>query len=296
MEPRKGRGVFVRPAEQRSNGNFHAQRRKSIGFALFGHYSTIDPEAQHVLHGATSVLQESGRQIFFRVFADEVEIEQQLPDFLETVGGLIITRDVTQAVIETVLKANVNVVRLDYRPRGQTANPFSEVFCEAERSGHLAAQQLLMHGHRQLAVYTTKHEDLEYVNLTYEGVCRGCREHQADPPHLFAAPDASSQGEAIRDMVDRQDLTGVIAIDDLTACRLIRELVALDVNVPESKSVVSIGGLPRDQLTEPDLARVNRGYFEMGAETARTLLLPSKLLVKNSLDVSFEAGRTLQPK
>jgi len=64
VAPRKGRGVFVRPAEQRSNGNFQAQRRKSIGFALFGHYSTIDPEAQHVLYGATSVLQESGRQIF----------------------------------------------------------------------------------------------------------------------------------------------------------------------------------------------------------------------------------------
>jgi len=166
-----------------------------------------------------------------------------LPDFLETVGGLIITRDVTQAVIETVLKANVNVVRLDYRPRNQSVQ---------------------------------------------RGVLRG---------RTFGAPpDASSQVEAVRDMVDRQDLTGVIAIDDLTACRLIRELVALDVKVPESKSVVSIGGLPRDQLTEPNLARVNRGYFKMGAETARTLLLPSKLLVKNSLDVSFEAGRTLQPK
>ena len=57
----------------------------------------------------------------------------------------------------------------------------------------------------------------------------------------------------------------------------------LGVEEPESKSVVSIGGLPRDHLTESALARVNRGYFKMGAKTAITRDLMDSLWCKTNL-------------
>ena len=296
VEPRKGRGVFVRSAQQRRNSRANSLPNKSVGFVLFGHYSTIDPEAQQVLHGATSVLQRVGRQVVFRVFAsdDEDETEQQLTDFLETVGALIITREVTPSVIEAVLRANVPVVRLDYRPRSDKSNPFSEVFCEAERSGHLAGQQLLMHGHLRTALYTIKETDDDFVTHTLAGVCRACSEYQVKPPQVFASPDLTSRKQAVRALIDSEEISGVIVIDDLTACRLIHEMAVLGAAVPETKSVISIGGLPREHLSEPGLARVNRGYFEMGAETARSLLTSSQTILKSSLGVSFEVGHTLR--
>lgn len=292
VQPQKGRGVVVRTAAARHTPATTA-RETAVGFAIFGDYSEYEPESQVVLHGAMSVLQEAGYNILYRIFRPEEDLAAALPDYLASMARLIFMRDVTAEVVEMIRAAGVHAVFQDYRPPSDHDPRVSVVRCESEPSGHMAAQQLLMHGHRRLALFTAKPESNEHVRYSLAGMRRACREYECGEPSLWCATDRRLEHDAARQLAADKGITGVVVLDDMAACRLIRSLTDLGVNIPADKSVVSIGGLSRDHLSEPMLCRVNRHYHRIGAEAARLALQAGRQVVHSYLNVTFEAGRTL---
>ncbi len=296
VRPEKGRGVFVQPqesrqAEQAAPSNV---RLRNVGFAVVGDFSEYEPELQVVLHGATSALQDSGFHLSYRIFPRDEQLLPRLSAFLEDVSSLIITRDVTHEVAEAVRASGVKAVFLDFRPPGSGEHEgFNLVCCEAEHSGHLAAHMLAVYGHRQLAVFSPLAESSEYVRASLEGMRRACQESELAEPRVYFATQRDQEERAIRELIDDHQITGIVVINDQSACRLISDLRQSGIRVPEDKSVVSIGGLPREQLSEPHLARVNRHYHRLGAEAARAAISQRAEVVHTTYGVNFEAGATL---
>lgn len=299
VKPEKGRGVFVQPPHQRRQHYSVAAAARSlksrqVGFVIFGDYSAYEPEAQMVLHGAMSVFEKAQRHVQYRIVRDDEHLEENLALFLEGVSAMIITRDVTPKAADMIAAAGVRTVVLDHRTKGVAAeHRFSRVVCSAERSGHLAAQTLTMHGHRHLGLITHIPEQHAYMAEILSGIRRACDEQDLPKPKVLFTGTRDQERAVIESLVTNKELSGIIAINDHPASRLVVELRQAGVNVPERKSVVSIGGLSRAELTEPSLARVNRNYLELGAAAAEVLLSDTSKIIHKTIESRFEAGQTL---
>lgn len=296
VRPEKGRGVFVQPEESRQATQSlpTGMRMRNVGFAVFGDFSEYEPELQVVLHGATAALQDSEFHLSYRIFPRDEQLLSRLSAYLEDLSSLIITRDVTPEVAEVVRDSGVKTVFLDFRSPGTGEHDgFNLVCCEADYSGHLAAHMLAAGGHRKLAVYSPLLESSEYVAASLAGMGRACREYEMPEPRVWFATDREKEEWMIHELIEDRETTGVIVFNDQPACRLIRDLRQNGIRVPQDKSVISIGGLPREQLSEPHLARVNRQYHRLGVEAARAAIGNRTELVQKSFGVSFEGGATL---
>ena len=296
VRPEKGRGVFVQPRALRQGVSADAPPT-NVGFAIVGDFSEYEPELQMVLHGAMAQLQETPEanwHLSYRIFPRDNQLMLRLSAFLQDIAALIITRDVTPEVAQAVAASGVRTVFLDYRPLEAAEHEgFHVVCCEAEHSGHMAAHLLAIAGHRQLVVFAPFAKDNEYAMSTFAGVQRAAREYALPEPRIDFAATRAEEEDLVRRLAVDAGATGIIALNDIPACRLIHDLRQRGVRVPEDKSVLSIGGLSREQLSEPGLARVNRHYHRLGCEAARAATGVRAQIVHRSYSGSFEAGTTL---
>jgi DNA-binding LacI/PurR family transcriptional regulator len=71
--------------------------------------------------------------------------------------------------------------------------------------------------------------------------------------------------------------------------------MASGVSVPQDKSIISIGGLPREMLIGWDIpmTRVNVNYRLMAQEAARLLVTESRAAIHKPVPATLEKGQTI---
>jgi DNA-binding LacI/PurR family transcriptional regulator len=159
-------------------------------------------------------------------------------------------------------------------------------------AGYLAGQMLHSYGHRDIGfVYVM---DNEYYRSVEQGFFRAGLELGARCRAGFKAPNREAEIEIARVIAQDKELTGLVVVGDQFSGRIIQDLERLGVCVPNDKSILSIGGLPRHILQEPNLARIKGSGELMGQEAAQILLSENAKVVHKFLPVAFEPGRTLK--
>lgn len=156
--------------------------------------------------------------------------------------------------------------------------------CNMDENGYIATRALLAHGHRRIAFLTTpltKH-NRQMVNRGFRHAMEeaGLTVREED---IFIYSDEREIDDGLFEFESGKELsrrlikadrgyTGVVAVNDLLACGVMRGLATLGVRVPQDISVVGIDDIPQCTIVTPTLTTVNQGNYQHGYEVCQALI------------------------
>lgn len=149
------------------------------------------------------------------------------------------------------------------------------VLCEEERGGYLAARHLMEHGRRKL-IYVYDNDLIFSINQRREGFLRACREEGLADVRLIQNLDtqgrdnATGTAERIAGLY-RMGYNGVVAFCDMIARRLVAQLRALDLHVPDDIGIIGYDNTDSVVPTAFPLCSVDGHWEEMSAAAVRLL-------------------------
>ncbi len=283
---KQGKGIIANIPDKIEDN----KRLDTIGFAVIGEYSEYDPVNQMMLQSASKVIREAGKETSYGVFPLTSQANKEdFTRFIDNVGGVILCERVSEWILDLIRIKDVNAVVIgDYIDCSD--KEVHQVYADTESAGSYAVQILKVAGHRKVAFL--KQLDTNYYRKIQNGMEEACRSCGMSF-EVFEIPNREAEVQVADVLSKDVDWTGVIVVGDMHACRLIKDLSERGIDVPEDKSVVSIGGLPRTSLIYPNLTRIDTGYEEMGAESAKILLNTYMHKVRRVLPVKVEFGDTV---
>ena len=294
VKTKQGRGMFAQnPSEVAMPA--HAQRQQTVGFAVIGPYFQYNPVSQMILHGAVSELRPAGKAVSYAVIPKDENFRESFEGFLESISALMVSGDVDAEVLEIAKQRGVRTVVVG-QPlvAGDLNGQCSKVCSDAQSAGYMAGLVLALHGHKQLGfVYEF---DSTYFLQVKQGFDRACEDYEIEAYQAFTFSwrDPEQEPKTAAQICEMEELSGLVVAGDMHTCRLIQYINSCGLDVPEDKSVIAVGGLPRNILSQPQLARINIGYGQMGAEAAKPLLEDKQQTVRITLPLWFEKGATLR--
>ncbi|MFP5333481.1 MAG: LacI family DNA-binding transcriptional regulator [Acidimicrobiia bacterium] len=139
--------------------------------------------------------------------------------------------------------------------------------------GHDAAAHLLSLGHRHTAVVAGPSR-LASVTARLEGFAAAVEAGGAPPPVVMHADFTRAGGAAAtREILEhRPEVTAILALNDLMAIGVVRQLEQEGRTVPEDVSVVGFDDIPQAADFHPALTTVRVPMAEIGAEAMRLAL------------------------
>lgn len=156
--------------------------------------------------------------------------------------------------------------------------------CSMDENGYIATQALIERGHRRIAFLTTPltRHNRQMVDKGFRKAMRECGAHVSDEDVLVFTEEREIDNglfefeagkELARQLVQSgRGYTGVVAVNDLVACGVIRGLTSLGVRVPEDVSIVGIDDIPHCVIVTPTLTTVNQGNYHHGYEVCLRLI------------------------
>lgn len=294
VKPKHGKGFFVSRPEDSEDGRLN-QRNMNFGFALFCDRPS-DPVYTLILNGAASVLKQHGRDVILRVFKSSLMgsgHDGTMAEFANGLDRLIIAGDDIQPSLLGSLVGSEKRIVVASHVFQETAEEkyFSRIVSDARSASYLAVQLLLANGHRRIGLVNGC--DSWYFAEIRVGFETACDEAEINSPEVFEVSCYQEEQAVAEEISRKHDLTGIVVTGDQHACRMIHFLGQNGCRVPENKSIVSIGGLPREDLTIPNLSRINACCERHGEEAAKMILGDSDSVVHKVLPVRLEKGNTV---
>lgn len=291
-----GRGVF---AEQLRGGQPGERGliSSTVGFAVFGQYQDMNPVHQIFLHGAASELHEHDRDVAYGIFRAEEEKQEQFARFLDRVSAVMICQQITSETLETLREGKIPTVVVGHMPSEELpCDEFHNVYADMDGAGYLATQSLAIHGHQKVAMITRLPLEHPATHAINRGMQMACDQYGVIDGGKFYSDRFTGYLELARHFADDPELTGLVVMGDHGGIMLAQAFAAVGITIPDHKSVVCIGGLPREMLVgwETPLTRVNINYRMMGQEAARLLLSSTQATIHKSVPATLEKGQTLK--
>jgi DNA-binding LacI/PurR family transcriptional regulator len=267
------------------------------------------------MHGAESVLTPRGFHLTVYSthsgdpFQSERRERERLDDCLsQGASGVILwpaTRHGNADALQRLVAARIPVVLVDH----QLPEPGLDfVGIDNVAAAYRATQHLIQAGHRRIAHFT-RANTMPTTLQRIEGYCRALEDHALpfDDDWLKRCPPGSRELGALDALLRSGNRpTALLAINDMTALRLLHHLVRRQIRVPDEVAVVGIDDLSVADLTAVPLTTVHQPFEEIGAEAARLLmdriegrlqgppevrLLPTRLVVRASCGASVAEAR-----
>ncbi|MBN2713211.1 MAG: GntR family transcriptional regulator [Planctomycetes bacterium] len=147
----------------------------------------------------------------------------------------------------------------------------SEVECSCvgtdnRLGGQLAMRELLESGHRSL-LYLTNPMTRSTLKDRYSGAWSEAEKYGASVSVMecgFGAPDC----EAVAALIKERRITAVFAGNDSLALRLVAEMPALGVSIPEDVSLIGFDDLAATQFCRPPLSTMRQDFHRIGLAAA----------------------------
>ena len=149
------------------------------------------------------------------------------------------------------------------------------VLCQEEEGGYLAARHLIEHGRKKL-IYVYDNDLIHSINLRREGFNRACAEFGVTDVRAIQNLDeanrdnAAGTAERIAGLY-RLGYDGVVAFCDMVARRLIAQLHALNLRVPEDIGMIGYDNTDSVVPTTLPLCSIDGHCEEMGEAAVRLL-------------------------
>ena len=283
VQPEHGRGVFVKAV----NGKHLL--KKTVKVVLCGEDITLAANNEF-LRGVTDNGRLRDVEIKLEMLSEhELKQDGVLAKAVVGANGAILAGVVYPSYFKNI-PSDVNIVLAVFPIEEDSHLNISSIVPDSESAGYLAAQQLHCFKHRGVALVVG---DTAYYWLVRRGFERACFEYNMATPKVFVIKCPSDEQETARKIADDPSIGGIVVVGDQRSCRLIDFLARHNCRVPDSKSVLSIGGLPRKILSIPNIARINANIRQLGHEAVNVALDSSGLIIKKLLPPSIESGGTV---
>jgi LacI family transcriptional regulator len=163
------------------------------------------------------------------------------------------------ALLERMARSGVVITTMS--PRDLPA----PAFCvDSEEVGHLAATELIAHGHRRVGILVGKTQN-RVLEQRLRGMASVFAEHGVT--HQVATPAFGPQSctSAVTQMFAADPgITGILAASSAISANVLQALAAMGRTVPGDVSVVGIGGTALTEWTSPVLTRVDIALDQCG--------------------------------
>jgi DNA-binding LacI/PurR family transcriptional regulator len=287
----QGKGIYAKIPKPPSVVN--NTRSNLIGYAMLGITSEYDPVEQMIIKGMMPVMQNANRNLVVASFPADVATTKDFVAFLDNLSGIVISAFIEKPFLDILNDKGIKTVIIGggYPSGSKWIEGFYNVQADAVHSGYLAGQSLAMHGHQN--VYLICQLGSNYGVEIREGFQKSCKDYGLENQSGRRLQGVKTENEIAEILSTLPDITGIACVGDMHSCRLIQNLKLLGIDVPGQKSVISIGGLPRNILSEPNLSRINGNITEMGREAANLILSETKSVVHKKIPSYFEKGATL---
>jgi LacI family transcriptional regulator len=272
--------------------SLRSQRSRSLGVLVF---DITDPYCAQILRAIETHVQPSG---YFSVLADLQNDRAQFRRCLDMllgrrVEGIVAIANWTHLetnLLSEVSERNIPAVVIG---RDLTGNAISSVVVDNQSGTRQALQHLFDLGHRTIA-FIKGPKDLVDSAQRWQGLQSFAREVglKLDPKLVLEIKGRNStytEGYQLTEqLLERnQDITALVAFDDLTACAAIRALTKSGRAVPKDCSVVGFDDIPNSEFYNPPLTTVHQKLELQGSLGAEII----EELIKASLE-----KRPAQPK
>lgn len=291
--PQRGKGVIVLGREKSVDPK---QKREMIGFAVVG---KVSPEeelgCQILIRSICSVFQSVGKTVACGVFDIDSTLQciEGFDCFLKQLSAVIVYGNISEYVLKYIKKYDIKATIIGY-PAEQTPllDSTSIIYCDPKISGYLGGQTLGLYGHKKVGFIDAC--ECEGTRRTLDGFNKACKEYGMENIFSVTQPRLRDELQVAGRIAKMSELTAVAVIGDMHAIRLIRNLLEFNVRVPDDKSVISFGQLPREFLGEHRSSRISSNMKEWGKRAAEMLLSQTTSVIHESITARFEKGETLK--
>jgi len=234
----------------------------------------VNPVFGPILSGIEAVLERRGYVAFTaNGGTDErhqVEVARRL--IARRVEALILATVCNDdPVVALCLAADMPTVLVN---RAEARSRVPAVVSDDVRGMELAVEHLVGLGHRRIG-HIAGPAHLSTGTLRREGFERAARAaglRTSDAVATASSYTREAGRAATAALLDRHDLTAIVAANDLLALGVYQDLAARGLSCPEHLSVVGHNDMPLVDMVDPPLTTIRISHREMGEEAARLLL------------------------
>lgn len=161
--------------------------------------------------------------------------------------------------------------------------PFTTIVSDNQAGGCEATSHLLKGGRQKVAFISTESiAEISSVRERYFGYLKGLHEGTKQSPcHVQSQSDEDTSAFLARAITDfkANNITGIVAENDILAIKLINAMKQQGYEVPKDFAVVGFDNIQAASLLEPSLTTIAQDFNQMGELAARHLL--NQLTEKN---------------
>lgn len=278
----RGRGSFVTKPAAAANASDGADTginyNKIIAFVI--PFSCANGGITNTIGGASRVASEKGYILDVKYSNNDPKEERALLEGLyeKGVGGIIyypISDRMNLEVMNTLSMNEYPIVSID---RYFESVPISYVVSDNQTGEYEAVKYLLELGHRNIAfISDTRIEDATSVRNRYFGYCRALKEQGvAIRPEFVKNGDFFNliKEPALRMLKEllEEGVTAFCCINDYVAVFVLQCLKSLEVEVPETVSVVGFDNLEISAVAYVPLTTVRQDMEKIGEEAAKYIV------------------------
>ena len=277
----RGRGSFVaKPiqTENASGAETGMDYKKVVAFVI--PFSCANGGIINTIKGASRIVSEKGYILDVKYSNNDPEEERELLRMLyeKGVGGIIFYPISDRMNLEMMNTLSLNEYPIVSIDRYFESVPVSYVVSDNQGGEYEAIKYLLRLGHRNIAfISDNKIEDATSVRNRYFGYCRALKEggieirpeivKNGDFLNLIREPSLKILKELLEEGV-----TAFCCINDYVAIFVLQCLKSMDIDVPETVSVVGFDNLDISEMAYVPLTTVRQDMEKMGEEAAQYIV------------------------
>jgi len=239
----------------------------------------LHPSFNAIIKYVEESVRSEGLQLILGNTHNDFEIEAQFIESLvrRHVDGIIFSRVSDQSsILHVVNKSHVPVVVLD---RALDTEDIPTVVLDNYKAGVLAAEHLVMLGHRKIAC-VAGHSNILLSRERLSGFSDTLRQHGIQLGHdrVYEGNFRYETGkEAVQKFfTDGVEITAIWAQSDLIAFGAMAELERMGIAVPESISVMGLDDIEFARIAVPALTTVKQPFEDMCRKAVELIMLQTR--------------------
>jgi len=194
-------------------------------------------------------------------------------DRIRAAKGIIYYVETLSHELPTITKLYLNNIPIVLLDKSFEDLPIPSVTSDNFAGGYLATQELLNGQHQNISFLTSDIRLNEAsVRSRYFGYLSALKEKQIEPQVLRVSLDQPDEIQNLVEAVKKQNITGIVAENDVLAIRVMNELRDYDIKIPQQLSIVGFDNIQASKLSYPALTTIDQNFVSLGANSAHILL------------------------
>ncbi len=295
-----GKGSFVAENQQQYTENITpAGVNKTFALLLPNKRQTMF----NVMTGTQKYLENSGCELIinFNNYNDSDEVSIVANLIKRKVDGVILyPLHTSDMVYKQLVENNIAVVTID---KQINRIPTNNVSTNDYEGGYTAARFLIQCGHRDITLFTTPISGMSTLTARLNGFCDCLKDNgiaiNKDRFYILSNWNSSEYDDITRYFKRSRLPDAIFCSCDEVAARAYKVMHDLNISIPGDVSMIGYDNLEFTEFIAPPLTTIEQPYFSIGEHAARILLgifdspgstisrilLPPKLIVRNSVKV-----------